>query len=101
MRGEIFDGTARCGALQWPSSGQADRQFSRCARRRFVFASDVVAAPGTGSSAPCSNSRLQRREQLLEVIAPANSCACVFPREVASGEHEFVSPAADAIRVQE
>jgi len=103
MRGEIIDGTARCGALQWPSSGPSGPAVFSLRPEAIRFASDVVAAPGTAQfRAMLQQQAFSGASELLEVNCAGQLLRVRIPaRGPLSGEHEFVFSAADAIRVQE
>ena len=103
MRGEIIDGTARCGALQWPSSGPSGPAVFSLRPEAIRFASDVVAAPGTAQfRALLQQQVFSGASELLEVNCAGQLLRVRIPaRGPLSGEQEFVFSAADAIRVQE
>jgi spermidine/putrescine transport system ATP-binding protein len=104
LRGEVRDGTATCGALQWPANEKNGAAVFSLRPEAIRLAAGATTSPGfvnfratmqqqfySGASelleVQCANG------QLLRVRIPA--------RGPLSGEHEFIFSTADAIRVQE
>ncbi len=85
LRGEILDGMARCGAIEWPSDDPGGAAIFSLRPEAIRLASDAVALPGT------ARFRAALQQQFFSGAS----------RGPLSGEHEFVFSTADAIRVQE
>jgi ABC-type Fe3+/spermidine/putrescine transport system ATPase subunit len=104
LRGEILDGVARCGALQWPADGPSGAAIFSLRPEDIRLASDAVALPGTARfRAALQQQFFSGASELLEVNCGGGQLLRVriSARGPLSGEHEFVFSAADAIRVQE
>jgi len=104
LRGEILDGRAKCGALQWPTDGPSGAAIFSLRPEAIRLASDAVAPPGTARfRAALQQQFFSGASELLEVDCGGGQLLRVrIPaRGPLSGEHEFVFSAADAIRVQE
>ena len=104
LRGEIIDGTARCGALQWPSEGPGGPAIFSLRPEAIRFASDDVTPHGTARfRASLEQQFFSGASELLEVNCGGSQLLRVriSARGPLSGEHEFVFSIADAIRVQE
>jgi spermidine/putrescine ABC transporter ATP-binding subunit len=104
LRGEIIDGTARCGALQWSVAGPSGSATFSLRPEAIRLASDTVAAPGTARfRAAIQQQFFGGASELLEVNCGAGQVLRVrIPaRGPLPGEQEFVFSAADAIRVKE
>jgi len=104
LRGEVRNGVATCGALQWPSGGSDCAAIFSLRPEAIRLASD--------SSAPFGSVRfraaLQRQifggaSELLEVRCDGGQLLRVrIPaRGLLNGEHEFSFLAADAVRLKE
>jgi ABC-type Fe3+/spermidine/putrescine transport system ATPase subunit len=104
LRGEILDGMARCGALQWPADVPSGAAMFSLRPEAIRLASDAVAPPGTARfRAVLQQQFFSGASELLEVNCGGGQLLRVriSARGPLSGEHEFVFSAADAIRVQE
>ncbi len=104
LRGEILDGMARCGALQWPADGPSGAAIFSLRPEAIRLASDSVAPPGTARfRAALQQQFFSGGSELLEVNCGGGQLLRVrIPaRGPLSGEHEFIFSAADTIRVQE
>ncbi len=104
LRGEILDGRAKCGALQWPTDGPSGAAIFSLRPEAIRLVSDAVAPPGTARFlAALQQQFFSGASELLEVDCGGGQLLRVrIPaRGPLSGEHEFVFSAADAIRVQE
>jgi len=104
LRGEIIDGTARCGALQWPADGPTGAAIFSLRPEGIRLASDSASAPGTARfRASLQQQFFSGASELLEVNCGGDQRLRVriSARGPLSGEHEFVFSTADAIRVQE
>jgi ABC-type Fe3+/spermidine/putrescine transport system ATPase subunit len=104
LRGQISDGTARCGALQWPAQGPSGPATFSLRPEAIRFASDAVAAPGTARfRALLQQQFFSGASELLEVNCGGSQLLRVrtSARGPLSGEHEFVFSTVDAIRVEE
>jgi ABC-type Fe3+/spermidine/putrescine transport system ATPase subunit len=104
LRGEIRDGMAKCGALQWPAQGPSGAAIFSLRPEVIRLASDAPASPGTA----CFRAALQQQiysgaSELLEVNCGNGQLLRVriSARGPLSGEHDFVFSIADAIRVHE
>jgi ABC-type Fe3+/spermidine/putrescine transport system ATPase subunit len=104
LRGEILDGTARCGALHWPADGPSGAAIFSLRPEAIRLASNAVAPPGTARfRAALQQQFFSGASELLEVNCGAGQLLRVriSARGPLSGEYEFVFSIADAIRVQE
>ena len=104
LRGEILDGVARCGALEWPAGGPSGAAIFSLRPEAIRLAGDVVAPPGTARfRAALQQQFFSGANELLEVNCGLGQLVRVriSPHGPLSGEHDFVFSAADAIRVQE
>jgi len=104
LRAETIDGTARCGALQWPTNGPSGPAIFSLRPEAIRLASDTADPPGTARF----RARLQQQffsgaSEMLEVNCAGGQLLRVriSARGPLSGEQEFVFSIADAIRVQE
>jgi ABC-type Fe3+/spermidine/putrescine transport system ATPase subunit len=104
LRGEVRDGTAVCGDLQWPVDGKNGAAVFSLRPEAIRLAAGTAAPPG------CVCFRAAMRQQfysgaseLLEVYCGSGQLLRVrIPAQgPLSGEHEFVFSTVDAIRVQE
>jgi spermidine/putrescine transport system ATP-binding protein len=104
LRGEIIDGTAKCGTLQWPAGGPSGAAIFSLRPEAIRLASDAVALPGTARfRATLQQQFFSGASELLEVNCGGGQLLRVriSARGPLSGEHDFVFSIADAIRVQE
>jgi spermidine/putrescine transport system ATP-binding protein len=104
LRGEIKDGAARCGALQWRVDGPSGAAIFSLRPEAISLASDGVAPSGTARfRAAVQQQFFSGASELLEVNCGGGQLLRVriSARGPLSGEHEFVFSIADAIRVQE
>jgi ABC-type Fe3+/spermidine/putrescine transport system ATPase subunit len=104
LRGEIIDGTAKCGTLQWPAGGPSGAAIFSLRPEAIRLASDAVALPGTTRfRATLQQQFFSGASELLEVNCGGGQLLRVriSARGPLSGEHDFVFSIADAIRVQE
>jgi spermidine/putrescine transport system ATP-binding protein len=104
LRGEIIDGTAKCGTLQWPAGGPSGAAIFSLRPEAIRLASDAVALPGTARfRAALQQQFFSGASELLEVNCGGGQLLRVriSARGPLSGEHDFVFSIADAIRVQE
>ena len=104
LRGEIMDGVARCGSLQWPADGPSGAAIFSLRPEAIALASDGAAPPGTARfRATVQQQFFSGASELLEVNCGGGHLLRVriSARGPLSGEHEFVFSIADAIRVQE
>jgi spermidine/putrescine transport system ATP-binding protein len=104
LRGEILDGLARCGALQWPADGPSGAAVFSLRPEAIRLASGAVVPPGTARfSAALQQQFFSGASELLEVHCGGGQLLRVrIPaRGPLSGEHDFVFSTADAIRVEE
>jgi spermidine/putrescine transport system ATP-binding protein len=102
LRGEILDGTARCGTLRWPADGPNGAAIFSLRPEAIRIASDAVAPPGNARfRAAVQQQFFSGASELLEVNCGGQLLRVRIPaRGPLSGEHEFVFSVADAIRVQ-
>jgi spermidine/putrescine transport system ATP-binding protein len=103
LRGDLIDGTARCGALQWSADGPSGAAMFSLRPEAIRLASDAVAPPGTARfRAALQQQFFSGASELLEVNCGSGQLLRVrIPaRGPLSGEHEFIFSIADAIRVQ-
>jgi spermidine/putrescine transport system ATP-binding protein len=104
LRGELINGTARCGSLQWPADGPSGAAIFSLRPEAISLASDGVAPPGAARfRAAVQQQFFSGASELLEVNCGGGQLLRVriSARGPLSGEHEFVFSTADAIRVQE
>jgi spermidine/putrescine transport system ATP-binding protein len=104
LRGDIIDGTARCGALHWPVDGPSGAAIFSLRPEAICLASDGAAPPGTARfRAALQQQFFGGASELLEVNCGGSQVLRVriSARGPLSGEHDFVFSIADAIRVQE
>ena len=104
LRGQIMDGAARCGSLQWRADGPSGPAIFSLRPEAISLASDGVAPPGTARfSGAVQQQFFSGASELLEVNCGDGQLLRVriSAREPLFGEHEFVFSGADAIRVQE
>jgi len=104
LRGEVIDGTARCGALQWPAEEPNGSAIFSLRPEAIRFASDDLAPNGTARfRALLQQQFFSGASELLEVNCGGGQLLRVriSARGPLSGEHEFVFSTADAMRVQE
>jgi len=104
LRGEILDGTARCGALKWPADDPSGAAIFSLRPEAIRLASDAVTAPGTARfRAALQQQFFSGASELLEVNCGGGQLLRVriLARGPLSGEHDFVFSIADAIRVHE
>jgi ABC-type Fe3+/spermidine/putrescine transport system ATPase subunit len=103
LRGEVRDGLARCGVLQWPADGQSGPSVFSLRPEAIRLASDSQATPGTARfRATLRQQFFSGASELLEVTCEnGQSLRVRIPAcGTLSGEHDFVFSVADAIRVQ-
>jgi spermidine/putrescine transport system ATP-binding protein len=104
LRGEIMDGTARFGALQWPAGGPSGAAIFSLRPEAIRLAPDAAAPPGTARfRAALQQQFFGGASELLEVNCGGGQLLRVriSARGPLSGEHDFIFSIADAIRVQE
>jgi ABC-type Fe3+/spermidine/putrescine transport system ATPase subunit len=104
LRGEVRDGIARCGALQWPTPGPSGAAIFSLRPEVIRLASDAAASPGTARFRAVLKQQIYSgASELLEVNCGNGQVLRVriSARGPLSGEHDFVFSAADAIRVRE
>ncbi len=104
LRGEVRDGTAVCGALQWPVSANNGPAVFSLRPEAIRLASAAAVSPGSVSfRATMQQQFYSGASELLEVQCANGQLLRVrIPaRGPLSGEHEFIFSATDAIRVQE
>jgi spermidine/putrescine ABC transporter ATP-binding subunit len=104
LRGEILDGKANCGALQWPTDGPSGAAIFSLRPEAIRLASDAVAPPGTARfRATLQQQFFSGASELLEVHCGGGQLLRVriSARGSLSGEHDFIFSIADAIRVQQ
>jgi spermidine/putrescine transport system ATP-binding protein len=103
LRGEIRDGTARCGALQWPAQGSSGPAVFSLRPEAIRLASDAATSPGTARfRGTLQQQFFSGASELLEVKCGSQLLRVrISARGPLSGEHDFVFSTADAIRVQE
>jgi ABC-type Fe3+/spermidine/putrescine transport system ATPase subunit len=104
LRGEVRNGTAVCGALQWPVDGKNGAAVFSLRPEAIRLAVGTTTPPGC----VCFRAAMQQQfysgaSELLEVQCGDGQLLRVrIPaRGPLAGEHEFVFSTADAIRVQE
>jgi len=103
LRGQIADGMARCGVLEWPADGPGGAAVFSLRPEAIRLASDGAAAHGTARfQATLQQQFFSGASELLEV-----NCGGQLLRVRISahgplyGKHDFIFSIADAIRVQE
>jgi ABC-type Fe3+/spermidine/putrescine transport system ATPase subunit len=103
LRGEIKDGVARCGSLQWPVEGPSGAAIFSLRPEAIALASDGMVPSGTARfRAAVQQQFFSGASELLEVNCGGQLLRVrISARGPLSGEHEFVFSIADAIRVQE
>ena len=103
LRGQITDGTARCGSLQWLADGASGAAIFSLRPEAICLASDGVARPGTARfRAAVQQQFFSGASELLEVSCGGQLLRVrISARGPLSGEHEFIFSIADAIRVKE
>jgi spermidine/putrescine ABC transporter ATP-binding subunit len=104
LRGEVLDGTVRCGALQWSTNGPNGPAVFSLRPETIRLATDAQPAPGTARFRATLRQRFYSgASELLEVNCGDGQLLRVrIPaRGPLSDEHDFVFSAADAIRVKE
>jgi spermidine/putrescine ABC transporter ATP-binding subunit len=104
LRGEIIDGTARCGELQWPTAGPSGAAVFSLRPEAIRLASDAATAHGAARfRATLQQQFFSGASELLEVNCGTGQLLRIriSARGPLSGEHEFVFSIADAIRVRE
>jgi spermidine/putrescine transport system ATP-binding protein len=104
LRGEVRDGTAMCGALQWPVNGKNGAAVFSLRPETIRLAAGAAAPPGCASfRATMQQQFYSGASELLEVKCNNGQLLRVrIPaRGPLSGEHEFIFSTTDAIRVQE
>jgi spermidine/putrescine transport system ATP-binding protein len=103
LRGEILDGVASCGALQWPAEGPSGAAVFSLRPEAIRLASDALAPPGTARfSAALEQQFFNGASELLEVNCGGQLLRVrISARGPLPGKHDFVFSIADAIRVQE
>jgi putative spermidine/putrescine transport system ATP-binding protein len=104
LRGEVRNGIAICGALQWPTAGKSGGAVFSLRPESIRLASGSAPLPGTVRfRATMQQQFYSGASELLEVHCGNGQLLRVrIPAQgPLSGEHEFDFLAADAIRVQE
>ena len=103
LRGQIADGMARCGALEWPADGPAGAAVFSLRPEAIRLASDGAAAHGTARfQATLQQQFFSGASELLEVNCGGQLLRVRIPAHgLLHGEHDFIFSIADAIRVQE
>jgi len=103
LRGEIRDGMARCGALQWPADGPSGAAIFSLRPEAIRLASGEAAIPGTTRfRASLQQQFFTGASELLEVNCGGQLLRVrISARGPLSGEHDFVFSIAEAICVQE
>jgi ABC-type Fe3+/spermidine/putrescine transport system ATPase subunit len=104
LGGEVRDGIARCGALQWPTPGPSGAAIFSLRPEVIRLASDAAPSPGTARFRAVLKQQIYSgASELLEVNCGNGQVLRVriSARGPLSGEHDFVFSAADAIRVRE
>ncbi len=102
LRGDVRDGAAKCGALQWPADGPSGAAIFSLRPEAIRLAPDAAASPGTARfRATLQQQFFSGASELLEVNCGGQLLRVrISARGPLSGEHEFVFSVADAIRVQ-
>ena len=104
LRGEVRNGMATCGALQWPTQDLAGTATFSLRPEVIRLASDAPVSGGTARfRAILQQQFYSGASELLEVKCGNGQLLRVriSARGPLSGEHEFVFSIADAIRVHE
>jgi spermidine/putrescine transport system ATP-binding protein len=104
LRGEVRDGIAICGSLQWPAEGKSGTAVFSLRPESIRLVSGNTPLPGSVRfRATMQQQFYSGASELLEVYCGNGQLLRVriSARGPLSGEHEFVFTAADAIRVQE
>jgi ABC-type Fe3+/spermidine/putrescine transport system ATPase subunit len=104
LRGEVRDGIATCGALQWPAQGPSGAAIFSLRPEVIRLASDAAASPGTARFRAALQQQIYSgASELLEVNCGDGQLLRVriSARGPLSGEHDFVFSITDAIRVLE
>jgi ABC-type Fe3+/spermidine/putrescine transport system ATPase subunit len=104
LRGEVRNGMARCGALQWPTQEPSGAAIFSLRPEVIRLASDAAASPGTARFRAALQQQIYSgASELLEVNCGNGQLLRVriSARGPLSGEHDFVFSTADAIRVHE
>jgi ABC-type Fe3+/spermidine/putrescine transport system ATPase subunit len=104
LRGEVRNGVATCGALQWPTQDPAGAAIFSLRPEVIRLAADAATSPGTARfRATLQQQFYSGDSELLEVKCGNGQLLRVriSARGPLSGEHEFVFSIADAIRVHE
>lgn len=103
LRGEIRDGVARCGALQWPAPApNGPAIFSLRPEAIHLSPDSNVSAGIVRFRASLQQQFFSGASELLEVNCGGQLLRVrLSARGPLSGEHEFVFSVNDAIRVQE
>jgi spermidine/putrescine transport system ATP-binding protein len=103
LRAEVINGTAKCGALQWPVDGASGSAIFSLRPEAIRLVSDGATSPGTVRfRAALQQQFFSGSSELLEVNCGGQLLRVrISARGPLSGEHEFVFSVADAIRVQE
>lgn len=104
LRGEVRDGIASCGALQWPAEGPSGAAIFSLRPEVIHLASDAAAFPGTAHFRAALQQQIYSgASELLEVNCGNGQLLRVriSARGPLTGEHDFVFSPVDAIRVHE
>jgi spermidine/putrescine transport system ATP-binding protein len=104
LRGEVRDGIAKCGALQWPAQGPSGAAIFSLRPEVIRLASDAAASAGTARFCAVLQQQIYSgASELLEVNCGNGQLLRVriSARGPLAGEHDFVFSIADAIRVHE
>ena len=104
LRGEVSDGIATCGALQWSVDSESGAAVFSLRPEAIRLASDSATEPGIARfRATLHQQFYSGASELLEVNCRSGQSLRVRIPACGplSGEHEFIFSAADAIRVQE
>lgn len=102
LRGEIQDGVASCGALQWPAQAPNGPAIFSLRPEAIHLSSDAISSPGiVRFRASLQQQFFSGASELLEVNCGGQLLRVrLSARGPLSGEHEFVFSVNDAIRVQ-
>jgi ABC-type Fe3+/spermidine/putrescine transport system ATPase subunit len=104
LRGEVRDGVATCGALQWPAEGKSGVVVFSLRPESIRLVSGSAPLPGSVRFlATMQQQFFSGASELLEVNCGGGQLLRVriSARGPLSGKQEFVFTTADAIRVQE
>jgi ABC-type Fe3+/spermidine/putrescine transport system ATPase subunit len=104
LRGEVRNGVAMCGALQWPTQDSTGPAIFSLRPDVIRLAADTAASPGTARfRATLQQQFYSGASELLEVKCENGQLLRVriSARGPLTGEHEFVFSIADAMRVHE